>query len=43
MSDKIRRAPDEIDFDDANDLPEEGGGIAEATPESETDELDDED
>lgn len=42
MSDRIRRDQDDLDLDDLDTLPEEGGGIAEAAPEDE-DEFEDDD
>ena len=39
--DRKRRDWDDIDLDDPESLPDEGGGVAEATPESEAEEDDD--
>jgi hypothetical protein len=41
MNDKRRRDWEDIDLEDPESLPDEGGGVAEVTPESE-DEEDDE-
>jgi len=41
MIDRIRRNQDEIDLEDEDTLPDEGGGVAEAVPEFEEEELDD--
>ena len=43
MSDRIRRDQDDIDLDDPESLPDEGGGVAEITPESEDDDVEEED
>jgi hypothetical protein len=43
MNDRIRRDQDDIDLDDLDSLPDEGGGIAEAAPESEDEEFDEDD
>jgi len=37
MTDRIRRDPDDIDLDDENTLPDEGGGVAEAIPDDDED------
>jgi hypothetical protein len=43
MSDRIRRDQDDIDLDDLDSLEDEGGGIAEAAPESEDEEFEEDD
>ncbi len=40
MTDRIRRDQDDIDFDDENTLPDEGGGVAEAMPDTDDEDLD---
>jgi hypothetical protein len=43
MSDRIRRDQDDLDLDDLDSLPEEGGGIAEAAPEDEDGDFEEDD